>query len=38
MATRSIIRFAKREDGVCIFVGKPQDLIDKYKENTNNDG
>ena len=80
MATRSIIRFAKREDGVsfsehpdsfdaqfyahwdgypehrgveiaesilnsakiaedlkCIFVGKPQKLLDKYKLNTNND-
>tara|TARA_R100000963_G_C4575059_1_gene58370 strand:- start:120 stop:521 length:402 start_codon:yes stop_codon:yes gene_type:complete len=22
----------------CIFVGEPQKLIDKYKENTNNDG
>ena len=22
----------------CIFVGEPQKLIDKYKQNTNNDG
>jgi hypothetical protein len=59
MATRSIIRFAKREEGVsfnehpdtwdaqfyagfgvaedmeCIFVGKPQKLIEKYKPKTN---
>tara|TARA_R110002012_G_scaffold107333_1_gene249015 strand:+ start:115 stop:486 length:372 start_codon:yes stop_codon:yes gene_type:complete len=26
------------EDDKCIFVGEPQKLIDKYKENTNNDG
>jgi hypothetical protein len=26
------------EDLKCIFVGKPQELIDKYKEDTNNDG
>ena len=25
-------------DDECIFVGEPQKLIDKYKENTNNDG
>ena len=25
-------------DFECIFVGEPQKLIDKYKENTNNDG
>ena len=24
--------------GECIFVGEPQKLIDKYKENTNDDG
>ena len=24
--------------GECIFVGEPQKLIDKYKQNTNNDG
>ena len=26
------------EDLKCIFVGKPEQLIDKYKENTNDDG
>ena len=26
------------EDLKCIFVGKPQELIDKYKEDTNDDG
>ena len=26
------------EDMECIFVGKPQKLIDKYKDNTNDDG
>jgi hypothetical protein len=25
-------------EDACIFVGKPQKLLDKYKENTNNDG
>ena len=25
-------------DFECIFVGEPQKLIDKYKQNTNNDG
>jgi hypothetical protein len=24
--------------GECIFVGEPQKLLDKYKQNTNNDG
>ena len=27
----------KTEDE-CIFVGRPEDLINKYKQNTNNDG
>ena len=27
----------KSED-TCIFVGKPQKLLEKYKQNTNNDG
>ena len=26
------------DDFECIFVGEPQKLIDKYKQNTNNDG
>ena len=26
------------EDMECIFVGKPQKLIDKYKDNTNDEG
>ena len=26
------------EDLKCIFVGKPQQLIDKYKDNTNDEG
>ena len=26
------------EDMECIFVGKPQQLIDKYKENTDDEG
>ena len=26
------------EDLKCIFVGKPQELIDKYKDNTNDEG
>ena len=26
------------EDLKCIFVGKPEQLIDKYKENTNDEG
>ena len=26
------------DDFECIFVGRPGDLINKYKENTNNDG
>ena len=25
-------------DFECIFVGEPQKLLDKYKQNTNNDG
>ena len=25
-------------DFECIFVGEPQKLIDKYKQDTNNDG
>ena len=28
----------EKNDNNCIFVGEPQKLIDKYKENTNNDG
>jgi hypothetical protein len=26
------------DDFECIFVGEPQKLIDKYKQNTNYDG
>ena len=26
------------EDDTCIFVGKPSDLIDRYKPNTNEEG
>ena len=26
------------DDFECIFVGRPEDLINKYKENTNDDG
>jgi hypothetical protein len=26
------------EDMECIFVGKPQKLIEKYKQNTNDEG
>ena len=26
------------KDAECIFVGEPQKLIDKYKQNTNDDG
>ena len=26
------------DDFECIFVGRPEDLINKYKQNTNNDG
>ena len=37
----SIFRVGYRsetENGECIFVGEPQQLINKYKINTNNDG
>ena len=30
--------FGADQDGKCIFVGEPQQLIDKYKTNTNYDG
>ena len=30
--------YGTAEDMECIFVGKPQKLIDKYKENTNEEG
>jgi len=32
-----MVRYRKNEDK-CIFVGKPEKLIDKYKLNTNDDG
>ena len=32
---RSIYR---KDDSKCIFVGKPEKLINKYKQNTNDDG
>ena len=28
----------RKDESKCIFVGEPQKLIDKYKENTNDDG
>ena len=30
--------YGTAEDMECIFVGKPQKLIDKYKDNTNDEG
>ena len=30
--------YGTAEDMECIFVGKPQKLLDKYKENTNDEG
>jgi len=32
---RSVYR---KDDSKCIFVGKPEKLINKYKQNTNDDG
>jgi len=32
------IHFRHAYEDECIFVGEPQKLIDKYKENTNDDG
>jgi hypothetical protein len=34
----SIFKIGYDEDDECIFVGKPSNLIDKYKPNTNTDG
>jgi len=39
----SVVPFSRVEPGgeqlgECIFVGEPQKLIEKYKQNTNNDG
>ena len=34
----SIFEVGYDEDDKCIFVGKPSNLIDKYKPNTNTDG
>ena len=36
----SIFKLVPCEDqvGKCVFVGEPQKLIEKYKQNTNNDG
>ena len=30
--------YGNDDDFECIFVGRPEDLINKYKQNTNNDG
>ena len=30
--------YGNGDDFECIFVGEPQKLIEKYKQNTNNDG
>ena len=32
-----MVRYRK-DDSKCIFVGEPQQLIEKYKQNTNDDG
>ena len=32
-----MVRYRKN-DSKCIFVGEPRKLVNKYKENTNNDG
>ena len=37
MSVFEMHQYDEREDE-CIFVGKPQKLIEKYKLNTNNDG
>ena len=34
----SIFKVGYDEDDECIFVGRPSDLIDRYKPNTNEDG
>ena len=34
----SIFEVGYTKEDECIFVGEPQKLLDKYKQNTNNDG